>query len=115
MDIADIERHKYNLKLMITFLKKEGKWPLFRYLMFTRHNRTPEELFETINKTNPSNVIMQLHTVDIKDRMWSSVFSYVPFCEFSWSMDIHDVKYMRDLHKRWASFLLENIFDKKRI
>ena len=111
-DIEDIERHWYNYKLFVWFLKLEGKYIFFKKAMFIDKKRTPFDLFETINRTNIGSVVTRYDTPNKVDRMWGSIFIYIPFEGFSWVEKNLDVKSMRSLSRRWVDFLDGHNYDK---
>ncbi len=85
--------------------------------MFIDNNRTPNDLFNTINKANIDNIFFTLgKDYNIIDRKWCGVFSYIPFCQFHWT-EVKGVPTKSDnmfnLIKEWKEFLIEHNYDKK--
>lgn len=114
MDIEDIERHKYNFRLFCAFLKKEGIYSKFKKLMFTDFNRTPHDLFQTMNETSMARIIAN---IDLKyddiNRKWSAIFTYVPFSRFEWSTkNVCSWLKMMEISGKWCRYLIENNYKK---
>ena len=115
-DIEDIDRHQYNFKIFCMFLKQEKKYQLFKKLIFTNNNRTPNDLFKDINAANVCDISLKLDSRYCDtDRKWGGVFSYSPICKFSWGYHPQTINYtcMVQMIKRWHEFLMENNFDKQ--
>ena len=115
MDIEGIERHKYNFRLFCMFLKGEHKYQKFKKLMFTNYERTPNDLFYDMNKARLASILTGLGGDYCEiDRKWSAVFSYKPFCKFSWGLMAPVYYEMMQLTHKWCVFLMENNYDKQK-
>ena len=60
-DIEDIERHLWNYKLLVKFLKDERKYLTFKRILFDKYERSMYDLFELINVTNPAFIIFSIY------------------------------------------------------
>ena len=107
-DIEGIDRHIHNYKLLIWFLKIEGKYSFFRYRIFTRHNRDALQLFNDMNSHSRNEIIGKLSTANDIDYKWSSIFSFRPFSGLKWDEDGLDYYEMNELRNRWVKFLDEH-------
>lgn len=117
MDIEGIERHWYNFRMFTKFLKQRGLYQTFKKIIFTDSNRTPYDLFVTINKENIRNIITYLGRPYCEiDQKWGSVFSYNPFGRFHWIGKVGEITNydnMCKLSNEWHTFLRENNYDKQ--
>jgi len=108
--IEDIERHWHNYRLFVWFIKLEKKYVFFKKLMFLDKGINPFYLFALINKVNYSSVLVNNDLPNKIDRLWGSVFTYIPF-SFSWSEKDVDCQYMNNLSRKWNNFLVEHNYD----
>ena len=112
-DIEDIERHWHNFKLFVWFIKLEKRYVCFKKLLFLDKNKTPFDLFNLINKTNTTSVLMNNNLPNKIDRLWGSIFTYIPF-SFSWHEKSVNSNYMENLSRKWNNFLSEHNYDLKK-
>lgn len=116
MDIEGIKRHEYNFRMFCCFLKEKKLYQTFKKLIFIDCNRTPHDLFVTMNKSSISRIICNIDKEHCEiDKKWSAIFTYVPFCRFRWSIEkgITSYENMMNLTKEWCRFLIENNYDKQ--
>ena len=112
-DIEDIDRHWHNYRLFVWFLRLEKKYIFFKKRMFIEKNRTPFDLFTTINKTSLGSVFVHYcNTSNKVDKLWGSIFTYVPFVGFHWNEKDLNSNYMLNLTSKWVVFLDEHNYDK---
>lgn len=112
-DIEDIERHWHNYRLFVWFLRLEKKYIFFKKTMFIEKNRTPFDLFTTINQTSLGSVIVHYcNTSNKVDKLWGSIFTYMPFIGFHWCEKDLNPAYMLNLTSKWIVFLDEHNYDK---
>jgi len=112
-DIEDIDRHWHNYRLFVWFLRLEKKYIFFKKTMFIEKNRTPFDLFTTINKTSLGSVFVHYcNTSNKVDMLWGSIFTYVPFVGFHWYEKDLNSDYMLNLTSKWVVFLDEHNYDK---
>ena len=109
-DIEDIERHWHNYRLFVWFIKLEKKYVFFKRLMFLDKGISPFYLFTLINNTNLDRIIINNTLPNKIDQLWGSIFTYVPF-SFSWTEKDVDWRYMKNLSRKWNSFLVEHNYD----
>lgn len=112
-DIEDIERHLWNYKLLVKFLKDERKYLTFKRILFDKYERSMYDLFELINVTNPAFIIFETGFQNKTDAVWSVIFSNTTFVG-DWRYDNLIVGDMIKMCRRWAKFLKENNFDKQK-
>lgn len=112
-DIEDIERHLWNYKLLVKFLKDERKYLTFKRILFDKYERSMYDLFELINVTNPAFIIFETSFQNKTDAVWSVIFSNTTFVG-DWRYDNLIVGDMIKMCRRWAKFLKENNFDKQK-
>ncbi len=119
MDIEGIERHKHNFRMFCKFLKQKKIYQAFKKIIFTDSNRTPYDLFVTMNKANIRHIITHLGSGYCEmDQKWGSVFSYNPFGRFHWNgraEEITNYSNMCNLSHEWHAFLKENNYDKQQL
>ena len=112
-DIEDIDRHWHNYRLFVWFLRLEKKYIFFKKTMFIEKNRTPFDLFKKINQTSLLSVLVHYcNTSNKVDKLWGSIFTYVPFIGFRWYEKDLNSDYMAKLTSRWVVFLDEHNYDK---
>ena len=114
-DIKDYEHHMHNFKLLLRFLKLEGKYSIFKYLLFTKQNRSPNDLFNAINAAEVTCILSYHSQCDDIDRKWSAVFSYVPISNLRWSQERLLGREMESMCRKWGEFLNRNNFLKSKI
>ena len=112
-DIEDIERHLWNYKLLIKFLKDERKYLTFKRILFDKYERSMYDLFELINVTKPAFITFETGFQNKTDAVWSDIFSNMTFVG-DWRYDNLIVDDMIKMCLRWAKFLEENNFDKQK-
>ena len=112
-DIEDIERHLWNYKLLIKFLKDERKYLTFKRILFDKYERSMYDLFELINVTKPTFITFETSFQNKTDAVWSHIFSNMTFVG-DWRYDNLIVDDMIKMCLRWAKFLEENNFDKQK-
>lgn len=112
-DIEDIERHLWNYKLLIKFLKDERKYLTFKRILFDKYERSMYDLFELINVTKPAFITFETGFQNKTDAVWSVIFSNMTFVG-DWRYDNLIVDDMIKMCLRWAKFLEENNFDKQK-
>ena len=106
--IEGIDRHIHNYKLLIWFLKIEGKYSFFRYEIFTKHNRNALQLFNDMNFYSRHVILGRLSTENDIDYKWGSIFTFRPFSRLDWYKDGLDYHEMNELCDRWVKFLKEH-------
>ena len=114
-DIKDYEHHMHNFKLLLRFLKLEGKYSKFKYLLFTKQNRKPNDLFCDINTSYAGSIYGYNKQHDDIDKKWSAVFSYIPICGFYWTQEGLLGREMIPMCQKWGEFLNRNNFFKSKI
>ena len=113
-DIEGIERHWYNYKLFVWFLRIKGKYVFFKRKFFTNKNIMPYDLFEKMNSASEHSIIFNYRdTSSVIDKKWGSIFTYKPF-SFSWFDSDVDLMYMHCLSNEWVNFLREHNYDKQK-
>lgn len=113
-DIEGIERHWYNYKLFVWFLRIKGKYVFFKRKVFTNKNIMPYDLFEKMNSTSEHGIIFNyIDASSVIDKKWGSIFTYKPF-SFSWFDSDVDIMYMHFLSNEWVNFLREHNYDKQK-
>lgn len=112
--IEGIERHWYNYKLFVWFLRIKGKYVFFKRKFFTNKNIMPYDLFEIMNGASENCIIFNYRdTSSVIDKKWGSIFTYMPF-SFSWHDSDVDIKYMFSISNEWVKFLREHNYDKQK-
>ena len=113
-DIEGIERHWYNYKLFVWFLRIKGKYVFFKRKVFTNKNIMPYDLFEIMNSTSEHGIIFNyIDASSVIDKKWGNIFTYKPF-SFSWFDSDVDLIYMHYLSNEWVNFLREHNYDKQK-
>ena len=112
-DIEDIERHLWNYKLLVKFLKDERKYFTFKRILFDKYERSMYDLFELINVTRPAFITFETGFQNKTDAVWSHIFSNMTFVG-DWRYDNLIADDMIKMCLRWAKFLKENNFDKQK-
>ena len=113
MDIEDIERQKYNLRLFFRFLKNKNVYLKIRNRIFS-NNRTIYDLFKSISKDENIHIVLHdferdnlSNSIDLK---YSAILTYVPFFGGYWTPN--EICFMAKLSEEWKKFLVENNMDK---
>ena len=110
MDIEDIDKHIFCYKLLFRFLRQEKVYKKFINILFISTNRSIYDLFEIINRQNPSTIIMFLdEDYPMAYRKWSAIFNCRPFFGHYWDRIGLDIDNMHEFCKRWYKFLENNI------
>jgi hypothetical protein len=108
MDIGDIDRHIHCYKLFFKFLKNEKKYHKFINLMFISKKRTVYDLIKTMNNANIDYIMVHVpKNYPLADKLWSAVFTYVPFFSTNWYDEKLDFIEMKSFCHRWFDFLIK--------
>ena len=115
MAIADIDRHKHNFKLFMTFLKL-NKIYFFKKFLFSK--RTPYDIFQTINENYPRtyNGSFSSQLSNEIDKRWALMFIYVPYLGGYWDNHFFITRSifatrMSEISESWKRYLYNHKLD----
>ena len=115
-DIEGIDRHEYNFRVFMAFLKM-NKIYFFKRVIFDDTKRNKHDFFYCLDNDHPfkySGVFSNKLENEI-DRRWSIIFNYVPYLRHFWSdtcIKKHcNQEEMYKIANSWKEYLYNNKFN----